>query len=59
MICKGSIPDPSENRFERGTEQGNHVMIENIRGMLVYGVLGDAMSRGKNHTECSIETAHH
>lgn len=35
------------------------MMIENIRGMLVYGVLGDAMSRGKNHTECSIETAHH
>ena len=22
-------------------------MIENIRGMLIYGVLGDAMSRGK------------
>ena len=23
------------------------MMIENIRGMLIYGVLGDAMSRGK------------
>lgn len=28
-------------------------------GMLVCGVLGDAMSREKNHTEWSIETAHH
>ena len=28
-------------------------------GMLVCGVLGDAMSREKNHTERSIGTAHH